>query len=186
MFAVIFMVQPRLWDVRSPGGALILSGGQWSTACRSRRCGSSRKRNSRASGGSVVDQQRTTAPSGRHTNSGSLAMLAAMRRLRSLPLSARHWFEKIVAGWVIPARSWRARTSSPLDVPALPRNRRTRARGRSGPSRFQRDLTRLNLCVVPDAGTRRSAPRVMAALAGVIHDRQGATRNDHKCGQRDQ
>ena len=110
MFAVIFMVQPRLWDVRSPGGALILSGGQWSTACRSRRCGSSRKRNSRASGGSVVDQQRdprrlrTTIPpngqrppSGRHTNSGSLAMLAAMRRLRSLPLSARHWFEKIVA-----------------------------------------------------------------------------------------
>jgi hypothetical protein len=38
------------------------------------------------------------------------------------------------------------------------------------PSRFRRDLAVLNLCVMPDAGTR-SAPRVMAALAGVIHDR---------------
>ena len=33
------------------------------------------------------------------------AQRAAMRRLRSLPLNAHHWFEKIVAVWVIPARS---------------------------------------------------------------------------------
>ena len=43
----------------------------------------------------------------------------------------------------------------------------------------------LNLCMVVDVGAW-STPRVMAALAGVIHDRQGATCNDHKCGQRDQ
>jgi hypothetical protein len=49
------------------------------------------------------------------------------------------------------------------------------AGARPDASRFRLDWAMLinlliNLCMVPDAGAR-SAPRVMAALAGVVHDR---------------
>jgi hypothetical protein len=76
-------------------------------------------------------------------------MLAAMRRLRSLPLSARHWFEKIVAGWV----TRRAQTRSTLTTP----NRgsgslltsKTKPCGQLGSDRS-------SVTILADTGTQRS------------------------------
>jgi hypothetical protein len=36
--------------------------------------------------------------------------------------------------------------------------------------------------VMPEV-RHRSAPRVMVALAGAIHDRQTAARHEHNCGE---